>query len=172
MDWNKCLICQEKTAEPIKCPLNANGSGDKSDPYSSFLNNVGAFRIIGTLPVALPFSEDMTVCELVKNQAAWHKSCYVKFSKEKLERATKKRERDETSADCSSEAKRPRRLSMIKIACLFCQQVDGHLHEVRTLGADENIRQMATELHDTELMARMEGGDLIALDAKYHLEST
>lgn len=29
---------------------------------------------------------------------------------------------------------------------------------------------MATELHKTELMARMEGGDLIALDAKYHLK--
>ena len=59
---------------------------------------------------------------------------------------------------------------MIKMACLFCQQADGHLHGVRTLGADENIRQMASELHDIELMARMEGGDLVALDAKYHLE--
>ena len=56
------------------------------------------------------------------------------------------------------------------MACLFCQQTDGHLHEVRTLGADENIRQMASELHDTELMARMEGGNLITLDAKYHRE--
>ena len=29
---------------------------------------------------------------------------------------------------------------------------------------------MATELRETELMARMEGGDLIALEAKYHLQ--
>ena len=94
MDWNKCLICQEKTAEPIKCPLNAKGSGTrdktmqraKSEPYSSFLNNVSAFRILGTLPVALQFGEYMTVCELVQNQIAWHKSCDVKFSKEKRER--------------------------------------------------------------------------------------
>ena len=28
---------------------------------------------------------------------------------------------------------------------------------------------MAVALQDTELMARMEGGDLIALEAKYHL---
>ena len=34
---------------------------------------------------------------------------------------------------------------------------------MNTLGADESIRQMATELQETELMARMEGGDLIAL---------
>ena len=170
MDWNKCLICQEKTAEPIKCPLNAKGSGDKSEPYSSFLNNVSAFRILGTLPVALQFGEDMTVCELVQNQAAWHKFCFVKFSKQKLESATKKREIDETTADSTSREKRPRHLSMIKMACLFCQQADGHLHGVRTLGADENIRQMASELHDTELMAWMVGGDLVTLDAKYHLE--
>ena len=45
-----------------------------------------------------------------------------------------------------------------------------HLHEFRTLGADETIRQMAIELQETDLMARIEGGDLIALEAKYHLQ--
>lgn len=90
MDWNNCLICQDKTTEPLKCPLNALGSGDKSEPYSSFLNNVRAFRVLGTLPVVLNFGEDMTVDELVQNQGEWHISCYVKFSKEKLQRATKK----------------------------------------------------------------------------------
>ena len=47
---------------------------------------------------------------------------------------------------------------------------DGHLHEFRTLEADQNIRQMAVDLQDTELIARMEGGDVIALEAKYHLQ--
>ena len=37
------------------------------------------------------------------------------------------------------------------------------------LEANESIRQMATELQETELMARMEGSDLIALEANYHL---
>ena len=37
----------------------------------------------------------MTVDELVQNRGSWHKSCYVKFSKEKLERATKKRDWDD-----------------------------------------------------------------------------
>ena len=37
------------------------------------------------------------------------------------------------------------------------------------LEADESIRQMATELQETELMARMEGSDLIALEANHHL---
>lgn len=34
---------------------------------------------------------------------------------------------------------------------------------------DANIRKMATELEDTALLAKLEGGDLIALEAKYHL---
>ena len=76
--------------------------------------------------------------------------------------------REEESSNCVM--KRPRRQSMDKMACLFCNQDNGHLHEFRTLGTDESIRQMATELQETELMARMDGGDLIALEAKYHLQ--
>ncbi len=66
--------------------------------------------------------------------------------------------------------KRPRRQSTDRMTCLFCHQDNGHLHEFRTLGVDESIRHMASELQETELMARMEGGDLIALEAKYHMK--
>ena len=170
MDWTICLICQECTTEPLKCPLNAHGNRDKSEPYDSFLNNVNAFRALGKLPVLLYFGEDMTVNELVQNQAAWHKSCYVKFSNEKLERATRKRDRSNSAESILPGMKRHQRQPVDKMACLFCQQQDGCLHEFRTLEADETIRLMATELQDTELMARIEGGDLVALEAKYHLQ--
>ncbi len=75
----------------------------------------------------------MTVVELVQNKGAWHKSCYVKFSKEKLERATKKRDRDDAREGSSiSMEKRPRRQSTDRMACLFCLQKDGPLHEFRS----------------------------------------
>ena len=61
-----CLICQQNTTEPLKCPLNAHRSGDKSEAYSSFLNSVSTFRGMGTLPIELTFGEDMTVGELVQ----------------------------------------------------------------------------------------------------------
>ena len=112
----------------------------------------------------------MTTDELAQNRGAWHKSCNVKFSKDKLERATKKRDREETTGSSTYGEKQPRRQSMDKMACIFCCKKHGQLHEFRTLGANENIRQMATQLQEIELMARMEGGDLIALEAKYHLE--
>ena len=48
-----CLICQQRITQPLKCPLNAEGSRDTSEPYSPFLNSVSAFRVLGTLPVVL-----------------------------------------------------------------------------------------------------------------------
>ena len=60
-----CLICQECTKEPLKCPLNVQGNKDKSEPYCCFLKNVNAFRDLGALPVFLNFGEDMTVSKLV-----------------------------------------------------------------------------------------------------------
>ena len=125
---------------------------------------------MGPLSVALKFGDEMTVDKLVRNHGAWHNSCYIKFNKLKLDRATKKRERDAFSESSTTEQKRPRRQSVDNLTCLFCQQGTGQVHEITTLGADETIRQMATELQETHLMARIEGGDLIALDAKYHLE--
>jgi len=35
--------------------------------------------------------------------------------------------------------------------------------------ADENIKRMAKVLQDTVLLARISGGDLTAIEAKYHL---
>ena len=134
-----------------------------------FLNNVSAFRALETLPVVLTFEEGMTAEEMVQNQGAWHKTCYLKFNDVKLERA-KKQGRDTASENTNSGKKQPRRQSVDKMSCVFCHQEDGHLHEFRTLEADDSIRQMAADLEETELMASIEGGDLIALEAKYHLQ--
>ena len=105
------------------------------------------------LPVFLNFGEDMTVSKLVQNQAAWQKSCYVKFSTEKLDRATRKKDRDNSAENSLPGLKRHQRQSVDKLARLFCQQEDGHLHEFRTLEADETVQQIAKELQETELMA-------------------
>ena len=56
--------------------------------------------------------------------------------------------------------------------CMFCDkgQEEGDLHLVSTFDADSSIRIMITELQDTDLLARIVGGDLIAIEAKYHLK--
>ena len=66
----------------------------------------------------------------------------------------------------------PKRLALNISNCLFCEkgQEDGDLHLVSTFDADANILSMITEVQDTQLLARIEGGDLIVKDAKYHLK--
>ena len=58
-DWKLCKICQESTKEPLKCPLNSHGTGDKSKAYENFLTSVSEFRELNKLPVAIVFGEDM-----------------------------------------------------------------------------------------------------------------
>ena len=52
--------------------------------------------------------------------------------------------------------------------CIFCTKNDGHLHEFRTSDADDDVRGMATDLQDTALLTRISGGNLTAVEAKYH----
>ena len=56
--------------------------------------------------------------------------------------------------------------------CLFCERGTdaGSLHQVSTFDADCSIRTMINELQDTYLLAKIDGGDLIANEIKYHLK--
>ena len=55
---------------------------------------------------------------------------------------------------------------------MFCEKgkQEGELHQIFTLDADSNVRTMVTELNDAQLLARIVGGDLIAMEVKYHLK--
>ena len=89
MDWTLCAICQLPTGEIPKCPLNAMGPGDKSEPYRCIINNVIEFKKLNKLPVPLSFRDDITVNDFVENQAQWHNTCHNKFSTYKLQLAKK-----------------------------------------------------------------------------------
>ena len=166
MDWTRCLICQTDTEEVLKCPLNANGTGDKSGPDTYFLDNVEHFHQRHVLPVPVQFQPDVTVSTLVFNSARWHKSCHRNFSTDKLERVSRKRNGED---DISPEEKhQPKRQVLEQYTSVFCCGSQ-NLHEFSTLDADTNVRQMATELQDSQLLSTIQGGDIVALEAKYHL---
>ena len=171
MDWTLCAICQKETPEKLRCPLNGPKVADPSSAYASFLTKVTEFRELNRLPVPLLFGEDIGVDEFVKNSAQWHKSCHMEFSSSKLARAKErtKRQDDATTTDNVAEKRRCRRQSFDKTACIFCTMQGGHLHEFATLGTDNNVKSMARDLQETDLLTRLEGGDLIAKEAKYHL---
>ena len=98
----------------------------------------------------------------------WHKSCHVKFSSQKVQRAISKREREGSSKRSPNVEKRHRHESVMTDACLFCQEENGMF---KTTDANDNVKQMAVDLQDVVLLTRMEGGsDLFALILKYHSE--
>ena len=167
-DWNLCVICQEKTTESLKCPLNTHDPRcDKADAYSSFLSNVAQFQAIGALPVKLQFA--CNVEDFVTNSASWHKSCHLKFNNSKLAKAKK---RHSTTEDTETTKRTCKREPLSVQKCIFCEAGDeeGYLHQYSAFNSDNNLRPIVTELQDTKLQARIAGGDLMAIEAKYHLQ--
>ena len=165
LNWSQCIICQEEISEPLKCPLESHDPSGKIDAYTSFLANVEQFREMGAHPTSICFGSDITAADFETHSASWHKSCCLKYNNSKLATA-KKRVIFQVQ---DSERSRPLKRQALNISnCLFCEkgQEDGDLHLVSTFDADANIRSMITELQDTELLGRIEGGDLIAKDAK------
>ena len=172
MDWALCVVCQQCSNEVLRCPLNGPGSADKSGPYRSFLSRVCTFRDLDLLPVPLShLTEHVTVDDMVSNEAKWHKSCLNKFGHDRLDRAQKRKGAEIEAESSVSSAKRvcPPRQLLDKSKCIFCEEANENLHQFCTLQSDTNVRNMARDLQDASLLAKIEGGDLIALEARYHL---
>ena len=171
LDWNRCIICQQDTSEPLKCPMQSPGvSYDKMvDVYESFLSNVREFQDISALPTNIFFQNDQSAADFATHHASWHKSCHLKYNNSKLVKAKKR-----TINNADNLEKRPpmKRQALEIYSCLFCEKghEEGELHQVSTFDADSNIRTMITELQDTQLLARIDGGDLIAKETKYHFK--
>jgi len=53
-------------------------------------------------------------------------------------------------------------------ACLFCEDIHGELHKAETMTLDARVRQMATDIKDTQLLSKLAAGDLVAIDSVYH----
>ena len=54
--------------------------------------------------------------------------------------------------------------------CVFCNEKVGVLHSFLTIEVDRNLCRIVTDLQDFELLAKISGGDLIAIEAKYHMK--
>ena len=133
--------------------------------YRAFLQNIEQFKEFDALPVNLKIGPEVSFELLAKSRASWHKSCHLKFSNSKLERARNKRKSDDNQDETLTRV-RGQFLSS-KAVCLFCGET-GDLHEVMTLEVDEKVRKMATDLQDSALLKHLAGGDMIAIEAKYH----
>ncbi|KAG1666280.1 putative aldolase class 2 protein [Nymphon striatum] len=172
MDWNLCVICQERGGD-LRCPtdsLQKNGL----EVYTNFLETVDKFSELGILPVDVDFKEVAIAETFLENHAKWHKSCHIKFARSKLQRAQKQIEvKQKCEEEVSGEGRQSKRQSIgnpNQEACIFCLTVSGKMHRCSTMNLDHELRRWATELNDTALLARISGGDLVAIEAKYHYD--
>ena len=170
LTWDRCVICQQYTAESLKWPLLTCGTSrdNAAATYTSFLTNIQQFRAIDALPVALYFCTDATADSCVAHFASWHKFCYLKFNNVKLARAQKKREH---IPDDEPKKRTSKRKALDIQQCFFCEkgEEENDLHEVSTFDAEKSIRDMITEINDIVLMTRIVGSDLMTMEAKYHM---
>ena len=173
IDWSKCVICNEEKTDLPKCPKNRRNS-DALSVYASFLENVRKFQDLDAMPVNISFSKDITAEILHHNNACWHNSCRQLFTDTMLARAVnKKRKHDSISGAIVRSSKRQSiSLSGTKSSystCIFCsKKTNEKAHECSTHNIDGRLRAMAIEMEDTELLAKLAGGDVIAIEAKYH----
>lgn len=123
MDWSLCVVCQQQISEALKYPLNAPGKGDKSVPYQTFLDRVANFKELEIFHFPLThLPENVTVKDFVENKVKCHKSCYTKFSQDKLERARKRNVTEtklEPSSSCCTKRICPPHHSLDKEKCIL-----------------------------------------------------
>ena len=173
-NWQLCCLCQQNTQEKTMCPAQANTPGLA---YRRLADNIVKFSEIGCMPVDLDIGsldEGQGIERTLEmHSASWHKSCFNKFNDLKLQRALK---RTSSIQDCEtvSPVKTRRSLgstpeqSKTVLVCFFCEQSSGSLHRASTTNIDQNVRQCATVLRDSKLLAKLASGDMHAIDAYYH----
>ena len=168
VDWNLCVICGGGGTD-LKCPADSHQKNGL-EVYTTFLDVLEEFRELEALPVHMDYKGDNIPQLFLQNRAKWHKSCYLKFTPSKLQRAREQRskKRERSFSEQNNEQRRSKRRVIDEESCIFCLQVSGKLHQCSTMGLDQELRKMATDLQDTSLLARFSGGDLVAIEGKYH----
>lgn len=176
--WEKCIVCQQITGEVLKCPADSKRSIDGAG-YKTLTENLLAFKKIDCLPSNMfPWlKEGQDIEEILRShKAKWHDSCRLLYNKTKLQRAAKRKAIPAESEDAPLK-KYTRRASVQALVetdhCFFCEKpgkLSESLHQASTLGLYARVRQCALQLQDQSLLAKLSAGDLIALEAKYHIQ--
>ena len=157
MDWDLCIICQQRSVEKLQCPANSKRK-DAGVGYTSFVCNLKEFQKLEITPECLNverLDEGLGIEQtLLNKKASWHKSCRDLFSNTKLERAKKRKlsaiAEEEDRDDCeqiidvsSSSPIKARRSSNASSClpenhCFFCDSADSttNLHSASTLEVD------------------------------------
>ena len=169
-DWKKCCLCQTDTKEELKSPPTHYNCS--SDGYSMLATNIPLFQEINRLPIRLDISrldggggiEDT----LRQNNAKYHPNCRQMFSNCKLERARKRAAQIQNDSGEGHSKKRRTTFEVQK--CFLCEKIEpqSELRQAMTVQLNERLNECAHNLNDGKLLALLSGGDVVALELKYH----
>ena len=79
-DWEKCLLFQQTTGEPLQCPADMMQSDvDPGTGYHSVASNIQRFHELDALPMNISMSSIDDGCgiaeTLMKHRRKWHRHC-------------------------------------------------------------------------------------------------
>ena len=106
VDWTKCFICEKDTKEKLQCSQDAVTANAKQS-HENLAQSILDFKSIGNAPINVQLEKlscGKTLSQsLYDNTAKFHKSCKLKFGKDKLERAKKTACKNETDTQKTRE---------------------------------------------------------------------
>ena len=178
INWDLCILCQEHGGKLIS-PTEKG--------FTSLAKNLSSLHELNSLPLNIDIykldDSDGVEEAVITHSAKWHKTCYVLCNADKIERARKQKEQFPQELPHSPMKQHLRSRSTISCSsmktdssirdepvCFFCDKTTGDLRKVETMSLDTRVRQIAEELRDTKLLAKLSAGDMIAVDAQYHLK--
>jgi len=142
MDWSKCFICGKAGSEDLRCPLDSLQKNGQ-EIYTRFLEAVESFKELKAMPVKLEATDaQLTSDILIQNRAKWHKACYLKFNKTKLQRALKSTQGTKRKMEIPLESspKRHSSSTSLQSTCIFCGNESGQLHNCSTFNLDQELK--------------------------------
>ncbi|KAE8745985.1 hypothetical protein FOCC_FOCC007347 [Frankliniella occidentalis] len=198
-DWTACVICQEKTISkstgPLLCPgLNFNPSAHLAG-YKTLEENLLSFKRIQALPtsVKLQHLDDGAgiANTLAKQNAKYHRACYLKFNGTQLKRAEKRARTGEAKSSENSPSPSPLRLaqarasscpsplsskSKVEAKCIICGGPATRREVLRRIQSEERSRELTLlvqastdeNLRDILKAQNLAGVDFQAQGTAYH----
>ncbi|KAK3921529.1 Chromosome-associated kinesin KIF4 [Frankliniella fusca] len=181
INWELCCICQEGSGKPPVCPADNPNKNLRNAGYISFSDNVELLKkyshVFPSGRKPEHFDEGCGVKEtLIKNKAKWHSKCIIKYTTRFSTIL-----QTLTSDDVPQEQKVhdiKTRSSSVAIdpkeeVCFICKNKrtelnNEPLHHCMSKEVRDSVEKYAKKANNTEILAFLSEGDLIAQEAKYH----
>ncbi|KAE8744656.1 hypothetical protein FOCC_FOCC008717 [Frankliniella occidentalis] len=179
INWDVCCLCQETSSDDLVCPANNPNASQINKGYNTLSVNIerlkGSTHVFPSKRKSEHFDEGCGIKEtLIKNRAKWHKKCIVKYTTrfsnilEELtsENGHQEHKTSDVKTRSSSVAINPK-----EEVCFLCKKESEEnqpLHRCMTYEIFNSIKEYAIKANDTETLAFLAEGDLVAQEAKYH----